>query len=351
MKRCTLISLLMFSVLLSAAQNRYDTRFENEDPPQADNRFGEGGTVVIRTKGWKDTDGNIDPNNYSVKRYYYDGTGELQEIVEVNYYAHNYDSTVIAFCDGSALSREIYRTNNWDRIQTYERILYGRNSKKGHKREVNLKTGDTTYYNLDKQWQWVKVDPVTASANLNLLKNVACCKPSEFEVAAKYSYLHSGNGSGGLSMPLGFNISATYSMNPRTAWKIDLSSHFANDGDRKFDRQFILGGLQYSLRDCDRDAAPSLFSHVMVGYGRDGFRFMSTKNSGGGFAIAAGGGINLPFNDKISFQIQSDARSVFLNGGMNTFWAIGVGLKWDGGCGFRSPSGSYDYFAFPPLSY
>jgi hypothetical protein len=182
--------------------------------------------------------------------------------------------------------------------------------------------------------EWEKAQTGTIDAGF-LNQNIACCTAPKTECLLGYNYLRNG-----ISLPLGFEVAGVYNLTARTGLKASISGNFGKEDDRKYDREFILAGIQYSSRDCDQEA-PSLFTNLMIGYSRDAVKYMNTKSSGGGFAAAIGGGINFKLNNKTSVQIKSDVKSVFANGKMNLYWAMGTGISWQSG-GCKSPQAKYD---------
>jgi hypothetical protein len=182
-----------------------------------------------------------------------------------------------------------------------------------------------------REGKWVETDtpPFPAAGNDYIaVRNAGGRRSStpQMELALGYSYLRADNGSSGLGLPLGLELSGVYNLNRKLGAVLDVSYHSGEKNDQHYDREYIMAGIEYDCDDCCCDDGPTIFTRALIGYGRDGFKFMNFKNSNSGLIASVGTGVNVRVNPKTFIQLKTDAIGTFFNDDMQIDYRIGLGV-------------------------
>jgi hypothetical protein len=200
-------------------------------------------------------------------------------------------------------------------------------------REYDPKTEKYTRKEF-RDGKWVEVEPSNPEKQENneyiAQRSVSPTSRHSFpklEFSANYSYLRAENGVSGLGMPLGVNLAGVYNFNKKLGLVADASYHYREKDDQKYDREYVMIGIEYDCDCCCCDDDPMIFTHALIGYGREGYQYMDYKNSNSGLIAAIGGGLKFRINRKVFIQLKTDAIANFFDEDhMQIDYRVGLGV-------------------------
>ncbi len=135
----------------------------------------------------------------------------------------------------------------------------------------------------------------------------------------------------------GGELAVLYHFKPKGKWAamIDASFYGKKDGDTKLSRNFLLGGVQYQFFENGSAHVLRPFVYALAGTGMDHFKMTgmyTSEDKESGFTWAAGGGAEIPFNEKFGIRASVDYLNVKWAETNYGHWRAGAGVFLKMGC-------------------
>lgn len=328
MKKLILISIVLFQVMVAAAQTTSSSI--------PDKSYGSGGTKTVTTiksesgeehtiTEIKDSEGKVRDRNHTWKQpngsitvsdSNFTRNGNLFKTVQQSFDEMKVliNSTSSEYAGGSVVWTGT-RERNAD--GTYKVHI---DDKEKGKTFDRTEAAGATYINPPSDFKHL---PKASSGCL-----------ARVEASLGYSFLWSKIGDERESYPLGANLTATYNLSEKWGVQLDASWHTKKKDDFKYNQTYLFGGLQYDFKkeeQCRQDVNLGVLARVLLGgsFFSEVYDMMgnSNKYKDCAFAFGFGGTVELKISETSRFFWRGDYIGANYDGYLDSF-RTGIGVTY-----------------------